>query len=396
MIVLQSGFPSGVHRVSVFAMSQTTPFAAAFAEANLPGAVGLIVDRDGIRHAEVLGLADTSSGAPMQLDTVCQIASMTKALVSAGAMQLVEQGRLDLDADVGALLPELANPQVLTGFDADGKPQLRPAARAITLRHLLTHTAGLGYFFVHPEVLQYFGAVGMPTPGTRASVTMPLMFDPGERWEYSVATDWVGLAIEAVTGERLNDYLTTNLFAPLGMTSTAFRDTLPADAARVHVRTGDGSLSKVDVYLGGGEFDGGGGGITSTAPDYARFVRMVLNGGELDGNRALSAATIAEMGRNQVHPLRAGYMGSAMPQLAAPYDTFPDQHTGWGLGFLINPEKGPNGRSAGSLAWAGIFNSYYWIDPAAGLGGVFVSQLQPFGDKGALGCFGALEAMAYA
>ncbi|MFN5821354.1 MAG: serine hydrolase domain-containing protein, partial [Novosphingobium sp.] len=262
-------------------------------------------------------------------------------------------------------------------------------------RHLLTHTAGLGYFFVHPEVLQYFGAIGMPTPGTRAAVTMPLMFDPGDRWEYSVATDWVGLAIEAVTGERLNDYLTANLFAPLGMNQTAFRAALPADAARVHVRAG-GALSPVDIYLGGGEFDGGGGGITSTAPDYAQFVRMVLNGGELDGNRVLSAATIAEMSRNQVGPLRAGYMGSAMPQLAAPYDTFPDQHTGWGLGFLINPKKGPNGRSPGSLAWAGIFNSYYWIDPAAGLGGVFVSQLQPFGDKRALACFGALEAMAYA
>lgn len=377
-------------------MSQTTPFAAAFAQANLPGAVGLIVDRDGIRHAEALGLADVSSGAAMELDTVCQIASMTKALVSAGAMQLVEQGRLDLDADIGALLPELANPQVLIGIGPDKQPQLRPAKRAITLRHLLTHTAGLGYFFIHPEVLQYYGAVGMPKPGSRASVTMPLMFDPGERWEYSVATDWVGLAIEAATGERLNDYLTANLFAPLGMTSTAFRDKLPDGAARVHVRSGEGALSKVEVYLGGGEFDGGGGGITSTAPDYAQFVRMILNGGKLDGKRVLSTASIAEMSRDQVHPLRAGHMGTAMPKLAQPYDTFPDQHTGWGLGFLINPEQGPNGRSPGSLAWAGIFNSYYWIDPTAGLGGVFVSQLQPFGDAGALSCFGALESMAYA
>jgi len=376
-------------------MSQTTPFAAAFAQANLAGAVGLIVDRSGIRHAEALGLADIGTGAPMQLDTVCQIASMTKALVSAGAMQLVEQGRLDLDADVGALLPELAKPQVLTGFDAAGQPQLRPASRAITLRHLLTHTAGLGYFFIHPQVLQYFAAVGMPKPGTRAAVTMPLMFDPGDRWEYSVATDWVGLAIEAATGERLNDYLTANLFAPLGMEHTAFREKLPADAARVHVRSREGALSKVEVYLGGGEFDGGGGGITGTAPDYARFVRMVLNGGELDGRRVLRAETLAEMTRDQVHPLRAGHMGTAMPQLAQPYDTFPDQHTGWGLGFLINPQRGPNGRSPGSLAWAGIFNSYYWIDPAAGVGGVFISQLQPFGDPGALACFAALERMAY-
>lgn len=376
-------------------MTQTTPFAAAFANAQLPGAVGLIVDRDGVRHAEALGHADVASGTPMQLDTVCQIASMTKALVSVGAMQLVEQGRLELDSDIGTLLPELARPQVLTGFDANRQPQLRPAKRAITLRHLLTHTAGLGYFFIHPEVLQYFAAVGMPKPGSRASVTMPLMFDPGDRWEYSVATDWVGLAIEAATGERLNDYLTANLFAPLGMASTAFRPALPEDAARVHVRSGTGALSRVDVYLGGGEFDGGGGGITSTAPDYARFVRMMLNLGALDGQRVLSAASVAEMSRDQVHPLRAGRMGTAMPQLAQPYDTFPDQHTGWGLGFLINPEQGPNGRSPGSLAWAGIFNSYYWIDPAAGLGGVFVSQLQPFGDPGALACFGALEAMAY-
>ncbi len=377
-------------------MTSQTPFAAAVSEANLPGAVGIIVDRDGIRHAEAVGQADVASGTPMQVDTLCQIASMTKALVSAGAMQLVEQGRLELDADIGALLPELAKPQVLAGFDDNGQPQLRPAARAITLRHLLTHTAGLGYFFIHPQVLQYFGAVGMPVPGSRASVTMPLMFDPGERWEYSVATDWVGLAIEAVTGERLNDYLTAQLFAPLGMDQTAFRPALPADAARVHVRSGEGALSPVEVYLGGGEFDGGGGGITSTAPDYARFVRMVLGQGELEGKRVLRAETVAEMGRNQVSPLRAGYMGSAMPQLAAPYDTFPDQHTGWGLGFLINPEPGPHGRSPGSLAWAGIFNSYYWIDPAAGLGGVFVSQLQPFGDPGALAAFGALEAMAYA
>ena len=232
-------------------------------------------------------------------------------------------------------------------------PQLRSAARPITLRHLLTHTAGLGYFFIHPEVLQYFAAVGMPKPGSRASVTMPLMFDPGDRWEYSVATDWVGLAIEAATGERLNDYLTANLFAPLGMASTAFRPALPEDAARVHVRSDKGALSRVDVYLGGGEFDGGGGGITSTAPDYARFVRMMLNLGALDGQRVLSAASVAEMSRDQVHPLRAGRMGTAMPQLAQPYDTFPDQHTGWGLGFLINPEQGPNGRSPGEHWYRG-------------------------------------------
>ena len=377
-------------------MTQPDQFEAAFANANLAGAVGLIVDRDGVTYSRALGVKEAGGDMPMAEDTLFQIASMTKALVSAGAMQLVEQGKLDLDADLGALLPDLANPQVLTGFGADGQPQLRPAKRAITLRHLLTHTAGLGYFFIHPQVLQYFGAVGMPTPGSLASLKMPLMFDPGERWEYSVATDWAGLAVEAASGQRLGDYLAQHLFAPLGMDHTGFRDALPDHAARVHGRDAHGQLGVTPIYIGGGEFDSGGGGITSTAPDYARFVRMVLNGGELDGQRVLQAETVAEMGRNQIGPIRAGYMGSAMPDFAPPYDAFPDQHTGWGLGFLINPEPGPNGRSPGSLHWAGIFNSYYWIDPAKGLGGVFMSQLQPFGDPGALACFGALERMAYA
>jgi methyl acetate hydrolase len=168
----------------------------------------------------------------MAEDTPCQIASMTKALVSVAAMQLVEQGRLKLDAPIGDVLPELADPQVLSGFDAAGRPQLRPAKHPLTLRHLLTHTSGFGYFFIHPEVLQYFGAVGMPKPGSLDSLRMPLMFDPGERWEYSVSTDWVGLAVEAVTGERLGDYMAREVFGPIGMTQTGFLDALPSNAAR--------------------------------------------------------------------------------------------------------------------------------------------------------------------
>jgi methyl acetate hydrolase len=367
----------------------------AFAESGLPGAVALIADCNGVRFVEAFGHADATTGAEMEVDTVFQIASMTKAIVSAAAMQLVESGKLDLDAPIGDLLPQLADPQVLTGFSDSGKPQLRPASRPITLRHLLTHTAGLGYFFIRPEVLRYFAAIGMPAPGSLASIQMPLLFDPGDNWEYSVATDWVGLAVEAASGKRLGEYLQANLLDPLGMSSTAFLDALPDDAAKVHARTPEGDLAVQPMFLGGGEFEMGGGGLSSTAHDYGRFVRMMLRGGELDGNRVLAEATVAEMARNQVAPLRAGHMGSAMPDLAQPYDTFPDQHTGWGLGFLINPEQGPNGRSPNSLAWAGIFNSYYWIDPAKGVGGVMMSQLAPFGDAGALGFFGALERAAY-
>lgn len=370
-------------------------FEQAFERANLPGAVGMVVDREGVRFSQALGVADVDGGAPVTADTQFQIASMTKALVTLAAMQLVEAGQLDLDAPIDALLPELADAQVLTGFDGEGKPQLRPAARPITMRHLLTHTAGLGYFFIHPPVLQFFAATGMPTPGSRASITMPLMFDPGEAWEYSVGIDWAGLAIEAVTGQRLGDYMAAHVFGPLGMTRTGFYDSPPEGLAQIHVRDETGALKVQPMFLGGGEFDMGGGGLIGTAPDYARFVRAMLRGGELDGNRVLSEAGVAEMARNQIGEIRAGYMGSAMPALAAPYDTFPDQHTGWGLGFLINPERGPAGRSAGSLAWAGVFNCYYWIDPASGVGGVLMAQLSPFGDPGALAAFAALERMAY-
>ncbi|MGB3738052.1 MAG: serine hydrolase domain-containing protein [Pontixanthobacter sp.] len=377
-----------------------SPLTAAIDAANLPGASAMIVDADGILFEGAWGRANVDTASPMRLDTVCQIASMTKAVVSVAAMQLVERGTLTLDSPIGDVVPELADAQVCEGFDDVGKPKLRPAARPITLRHLLTHTAGFGYFFVQPQVLRYYAATAMPVPGSKASITMPLMFDPGEAWEYGVATDWVGLAVEAISGGDLQSYLSEHIFAPLGMTDTAFRPELTDDMARVHKRTGAadaaGELAATDINLGGGEFQSGGGGLSSTVQDYARFLRMILRRGELDGARIVSEATIAEMSRNQIGDIRAGYMGSAMPELAAPYDTFPDQDTKWGLGFLINPEPGPDGRSAGSLAWAGIFNSYYWIDPAAGVAGVFVTQLSPFGDPGALEAFGTLERMAYA
>jgi CubicO group peptidase (beta-lactamase class C family) len=382
-------------------MGSDALFADAVAAAELPGAIGLILDRAGTRYARAFGQADTGTGAAMQVDTPVQIASMTKAIVTVAAMQLVEQGRLSLDEPVGKFLPELAAPQVLTGFGPDGAPQLRPAARPITLRHLLTHTSGFSYQFIREETLRWFQHAGMPPIGTKAGIRMPLLFDPGEAWEYGVGIDWAGLAIEAATGSTLGAYLAEHVTGPLRMDDTAFLRAPPEGAASVHVRTGVGGdngagFAVHPIWLNAGDFDMGGGGLTSTAPDYARFLRMVLGEGELDGVRVLAAETLAEMRRNQVGSLRAGYMGSAMPELAPPFDWYPDQHTGWGLSWLINPERTAEGRSPGSLAWAGIFNSYYWVDPAKGIAGVFVSQVSPFGDPGALSAFRALERMAYA
>ena len=377
-------------------MSDDRAFAQAVEAADLPGAIGLILDAGGTRYARAFGEAEAGSGRPMRVETPVQIASMTKAIVTVGAMQLAERGRLSLDAPIGALLPELAEPQVLTGFADDGAPQTRPAARAITLRHLLTHTAGFSYSFTRAETLRWFEHVGTPAMGARAGIVMPLLFDPGEAWEYGVGIDWAGQAIEAATGSSLGDYLAEHVLGPLRMHDTAFHRAPPPGAATVHARTPEGAWAAHPVWLNAGDFDMGGGGLTSTAPDYARFLRMVLSDGSLDGARILAPETLAEMRREQVAPLRAGYMGSAMPELAPPFDWFPEQHTGWGLSWLINPERTAEGRSPGSLAWAGIFNSFYWVDPTAGVAGLFVSQVSPFGHPGALDAFRALERMAYA
>lgn len=368
----------------------------AIADANLPGVVAVITDRDGPRYSRAFGHANALTRTPMRVDTVCQLASMTKALTSLAALQLVDAGKLSLDAPLAGILPDLAALPVLDGFAADGSARLRPPRRAVTLRHLLTHTSGLGYPFVQQDTARWFMA-NPSAPGSRASVRLPLLFDPGEDWAYGVSTDWVGFAVEAASGQRLGDYLADHVLAPLGMTATGFHSplTMPPTAAAVHARMPGGGLVPTPAHLGGGEFEGGGGGLSGTAEDYAAFLRMVLNGGMAEGRRLLSPDMMAALTTNQIGPIRAGRMGSTMADLASPFDLFPDQHCGWSLGFLMNPRPGPNGRGAGSLAWAGIFNSYYWADPAAGLAGVFLTQLVPFADAGALAAFAAFERMAY-
>lgn len=376
-------------------MLDDTAYIHALADANLPGAAAMIIDREGSRYAKAVGYSDQPGEQFMALDTICQIASMTKAVTSLAAMQLVEQGKLALDAPIGQLLPDLAAPQVLVGFDEDGKPQLRPAKKALTLRHLLTHTAGFGYNFTEHELMRYQRATGVPAPGSKEAVRLPLLFEPGEQWAYGVSTDWVGFAVEAASGLDLRNYCQHMIFEPLGMSQTDYRRELPETAAKVHVRDEQGRFATRSIIMAGTEYYNGGGGLSSSAQDFARFLQMILRGGELDGRRVVLAETIAEMSRNQIGKLRGGAFGTVLPASTQPFDAMPGQHTGWGLGFAINPERGPAGRSPGSLAWAGIFNSYYWIDPAAGIAGVFITQLSPFGDPGALAAFAALERTAY-
>jgi CubicO group peptidase (beta-lactamase class C family) len=372
----------------------------AIASGKIPGAVAMTGNRAGVTATHVAGVRDPSTGAAMTVDTVFQLASMTKAVTSVAAMQLVEQGLLSLDAPLADLLPELADPKVITGFDAGGKVQLRPATRAITLHHVLTHTSGFGYEFMNQTMLDARGPEGSPPQGTKAAITSPLLFDPGERWEYGISTDWVGLAVEAASGKRLDAVFNEMVFGPLGMVDSGFvlTEEQSARRAELHLR-GDGEvLVPFPVEIGGGpdvEILSAGGGLYGTGADYMRFVRMLLNGGTLDGANLLKPETVAEMTRNQIGNIRAGAMDSINPMFACANDPFPDQHSGWGLGFLINPETGPNGRAAGSCAWAGIANTYYWIDPASDIAGVLMMQFLPFGDPAALDLYGAFERAVY-
>jgi methyl acetate hydrolase len=367
---------------------------------DVPGVVALATTDRGRLYEGAFGQREIAAGPAMTPDTIFRIASMTKAVTSVAAMQLIEAGRLSLDEPIGRVLPELAAPMVLAGFGPTGKPRLRPAKRPITLRHLLTHTAGFGYEMLNSELIRYNSVTHTPSnsTGKLASLRLPLLFEPGEKWQYGINIDWVGRAIEAVSGEPLDVYFRDHVFTPLGMSDSGFelspnqRERL----ARVHRRNPDGSLEAIDFELPARpEFWAGGSGLYSTGPDYLRFLRILLCGGQLDGAQLLQPGTVDEIGRNQVGDLAAGVMRTVMPERTNDFVLFPEGSCRWGLAYMINALPGPDGRSAGSLSWVGIFNSYYWIDPKMKLAAVILMQLLPFADPRALAVYGAFERAMY-
>jgi len=373
---------------------------AAVERGDVPGVVAVVVNREGVLYEGAFGKRNLTTGAPMTIDTVCWIASMTKAITGACTMQLVEQGKLDLDAPAEQWVPVLKEAQVLEGWDAEGKPKLRPPTRPITLRQLLTHTAGFSYEFWNADILRYQQVMGVPNiaSGRIAALKTPLLFDPGERWEYGISIDFAGLAVEAVSGQKLSAYMQDHLLGPLGMNDTAFkiRPDMRARLATIHARGEDGALAPMEFELPQDpEFDLGGGGLYGTAGDYARFVRMVLNRGELDGVRVLDAETVDLMCQNAIGDLRVTPMKTVMPQFSNDAEFFPGLPKGWGVTWQVNLEPAPTGRSAGSLQWAGIANSYFWIDPVRGIGGVYMTQILPFADTKSLPLFEAFETEVY-
>jgi methyl acetate hydrolase len=322
-------------------------------------------------------------------------------VTSAAAMQLVEQGKLSLDEPIGKVLPDLASPQVLEGFDANGEPKLRAATKPITLRHLMTHTAGFAYNMWNGDILQYLEKTGTPAVTTcqNAALKTPLASDPGTRWEYGINIDFVGKAVEAATGKRLDAALRDQLFTPLGMSDTGFKitDAMRKRLVAMHGRGEDGSLAPIPFELEQNpEFHMGGGGLYGTAADYIKFTQMILNKGRGNGNQVLKPETVALMGQNHMGELNMTKMSSAVAFATNDVDLYPGMEKKWGLSFMINTARTPEGRSPGSLAWAGLANTYYWIDPVRDITGVILMQVLPFADPKCLSAFAAFESGIYA
>jgi methyl acetate hydrolase len=355
----------------------------------LPAVVATAADRDGV-------LYEGAFGAP--LDTVFSLASMTKAWVSVVALQLVEQGTLDLDQSVAGVLPAFGELGVLEGFDGD-EPRIRPAMGEATIRQLLNHTSGCGYWFSNADVRRYHEVTGTPDPSTgkRAMLDVPLVADPGTRWEYGTSTDWLGQVIEAVASTDLDTYCKEHVFGPLGMEDSTFWPT-PEQRARmmpVHVRTPGGLVVVPPIETEKPEMWSGGGGGFGTAPDYARFMRALLRGGELDGERILRPETVELAFTDHLGAIEPPkVVHSAFPELCNDIISMPFAQ-GWGLGFHLVLEDVPGMRRAGTGDWAGLFNCYYWIDRAQGLAGTVMTQLLPFFDAPTLEAAAGFETGIY-
>ncbi|HKS19094.1 MAG TPA: serine hydrolase domain-containing protein [Bradyrhizobium sp.] len=356
----------------------------------IPGVVAMAANEASVVYEGAFGLRNIAAGPAMSADTIFRVASMVKLLTSVAALQLVERDRLSLDEPAGRIDPTLGTAQVLTGFDAKGVPQLRAPHQPITLRHLLSHTAGFSYPLWDPNAVRYLRAAR----NDKALPRRPLLFEPGTRWAYGGSTDNVGRLVEIAGGTSLDRYFRDNITGPLGMNDTAFTitESQRARQASLHRRGADGRL-KPQPFERQAEptsFSGGG-GIYSTAPDYLTLLQALLNGGNLRGTRILQSKTVALMSTNQIGKIEAGRLRTENPALSNDVNLFPGTHLGWGLGHMINLDPVRDGRGAGSLTWAGLFNTYYWIDPTRRIAGVIMMQILPFADGEALKAYRQFE-----
>ena len=367
----------------------------------LPGVVAYLTSPTQVLYEGARGVRSTGDGREMTVDTIFALASMTKPLVSVAVMQLVERGALALDQPLNAVLPQLANRSVLEGFDGGGTPILRPARGTVTVRQLLSHTSGYGYAFWNEDLcrLQDERGTGVVPSSWEELEATPLLFDPGTAWAYGISTDVLGKVIEAVSGLALDEYLEANVLGAMGMhdTTITLTDEQRTRAATIHVRDSSGALEPLDDPIDGDRrFAMGGGSLCGTGPDYVRFLRMLLGRGTLDGERILEPASVAAMAADQLGTIPVTTLRTAMPDASNDVDLLPGIPLTWGLGFQINTAPTPAGRCSGSLAWAGLYNTYFWVDHAWRVGGVVLTQLLPFADAKALELLDRFERAAYA
>ncbi|MBV7396427.1 serine hydrolase domain-containing protein [Mameliella sediminis] len=352
----------------------------------VPGVVAMVTDREGDIYSGAAGDRRLGDGA-MTEDTVLAIFSTTKAIAGTTALQCVEDGLLDLDAPAKDYAPAIGKLQVIEGFDADGQPRLRAPKSDVTTRQLMLHTGGFGYDFFNETYKRLAEDHGQPSvvSGTHAAIETPLLFDPGEKWEYGSNIDWVGQVVEGIRGKRLGDVMRERVFDPLGMDEIAFTrtDAMKARSATIHARGEDGNLTPLDDFAlpDNPEVDMGGHGLYGTVPEYMKFIRMWLNDGDGPNGRVLRPDTVDWAVKGAlVPPQKVTMLPGVIPSLSNDAEFFPGLGKDWSYTFMVNTEAAPTGRPAGAIGWAGLANSFYWIDRAGGFGGYWATQILPFGD----------------
>jgi len=366
----------------------------------VPGVVAMVTDRERNIYEGAAGKRRLDRDVAMTTDTVFAIFSTTKALTGTAALQLVEEGKLDLDVPAKTYAPDIGKLQVIEGFSDNGEPHLRAPKRDVTTRMLLLHTAGMGYDFfneTYNRLAQEKGQPSVVTASKKALMT-PLLFDPGDKWEYGSNMDWCGQVIEGIAGKRLGEVFRTRIFEPLGMRDTTFEltDALRKRAAGMHARNADGSLAPMDFELPSQpEVHMGGHGLYSTVGDYMRFIRMWLNDGAGERGRVLKPETVRMAEKNHLGNKKIRMLPGVIPSLSNDAEFFPGLSKSWALTFMVNDEEAPTGRPAGALGWAGLPNLFYWIDRKNGFGGFWATQILPFADPVSFGGYMDFETAFY-
>ncbi|ODV91956.1 hypothetical protein CANCADRAFT_80257 [Tortispora caseinolytica NRRL Y-17796] len=370
-------------------------------DAPVAGIVAGVTDRNGNIYEGQAGYRNLETKVPMDQDTLFYFWSTSKAHTAAALLHLYEQGKIDFQDPAKKYVKELENVEIFDGFDESGNLKTRPAKKDITIHHLLTHTAGFGYFFFNDEYREIFEKTDKCniTQNTIHSISTPLLFEPGEAWNYGASIDWAGIVLERVSGMRLGDYLKKYFYEPLGMNDTKW-DRTEADLARqaTHYQRGkDGKLTPLpEIMPLKGEQHMGGHGAIGTVRDYLKFLRMWLNEGRApDGTQILKPETVKFGMEPKLTTQKINNIKTSHPDFSNDVDFPPDADLSWSYGFLVNQGPFPTGRPAGSSFWAGLANLYYWIDIKNGIAGYYASQVLPFNDVTSAPAFYALEGAVY-